>query len=279
MIALKSSSLTVLVLDPVADRERLGTRYCTGGFVFQVEDHDGFPARGNLLSGPTYPNSYTLFGGQGAPDAFYPHLVIDQDPDGTPARVLGIGIGEIDAKGDTISARCAWDIYREDGLLRFRTMQSAGVWTFELERTLTLRARTLKVETVLFNTGKRHVAFQWFPHPFFPLSPSGECCKMNVPISLPANTGFELLDNGFLRMKHLPWTEGKNHFQPLGFRATSPISFLQRHPLTSLVSAVCDYVPSRLPVWGNEFTFSFEPYYERNLQPGEAAGWSITYDF
>jgi hypothetical protein len=32
-------------------------------------------------------------------------------------------------------------------------------------------------------------------------------------------------------------------------------------------------------VWGNRFTFSFEPYYERNLQPTESARWSMTYDF
>ncbi|MCX6376202.1 MAG: hypothetical protein NTU88_09275 [Armatimonadetes bacterium] len=229
MIALQNDSLTVWILDPVADREWLGTRYCTGGFIFQVEDHDGSPARGNLLSGPTYPHSYNLFDGQGAPDAFHPHLVIDQDPDGTPVRVLGIGIGEIDAKANTVIVRCAWDV--------------------------------------------------WYPHPFFPLSPSGECCKMNVPCRLPDNPGYELLDNGFLHMKHLPWTDSENHFQLLGLPGTSPMSFLQKHPLTSLVSAACDYVPSRVPVWGNRVTFSFEPYYERNLQPTEMARWSITYDF
>jgi hypothetical protein len=38
-------------------------------------------------------------------------------------------------------------------------------------------------------------------------------------------------------------------------------------------------VPTRLPVWGNENTFSFEPFYERMLQPKEQARWSITYDF
>ena len=122
--------------------------------------------------------------------------------------------------------------------------------------------------------------FQWYPHPFFPLYPSGECCKMSVPVSLPENPGYELLANGFLRMKHLPWkrAENENHFLLVNHPGR-PVSFVQKHPVTSLVAASCDYVPSRLPVWGNTFTFSFEPYYERNLSPQETARWSITYDF
>jgi hypothetical protein len=279
MITLTNGSLTVSVLDPVADRDRLGTRYCTGGFIFQVEDHEGSPARGSLLSGPTYPHSYNLFDGQGAPDAFQPHLVIHQDADGTPVRVLGIGIGVIDAKADAVIERCAWEVTRGEGSLSFRTTQSAGTWTFDLERTLTLAGRTLKSQTVLSNTGKRHVAFLWYPHPFFPLHPSGECCKMNVPVSMPDNPGFELAANGFLRMKHLPWTGNESHFQMLDSPGTTPVSFVQKHPLTSLVTAACDYVPTRIPVWGNRFTFSFEPYYERTMQPGETARWSMTYDF
>lgn len=279
MFALKNASLTVSVLDPVADSDRLGTRYCTGGFIFQVEDHDGTPARGNLLSGPTYPHSYNLFDGQGAPDAFQPHLVIDEEPDGTPVRLLGIGIGVIDAKANTVSERCPWDVRRAEGSLSFRTTQSARAWTFDLERTLTLSGRTLKSQTVLSNTGKRHVAFQWYPHPFFPLHPSGECCRMSVPVTFAENQGYELLDDGFLHMKHLPWTGSENHLQLVEFPGISPVSFVQKHPLTSLVTAACDYVPSRIPVWGNRFTFSFEPYYERNLQPSESARWSMMYDF
>ncbi len=38
MLFLENGRLRIHVLDPVADRSRLGTRYCTGGFIFQVED-------------------------------------------------------------------------------------------------------------------------------------------------------------------------------------------------------------------------------------------------
>ena len=275
MIALKNESLTVSVLDPVADKDRLGPRYCTGGFIFQVEDS----SRGNLLAGATFPDSYNVFDGQGAPDAFQPHLIVEQGTDGEPTMLLGIGIGLIDAKANTVTERCTWDIARGDGTLTFRTAQKAGKWSFMLERTLTLRGRTLRSATSLANNGKRHVPFQWYPHPFFPLYPTGECCRLSVPVTLPDNPGYELLENGFLRMKRFPWKGTENHFLVLGQAADRPVSFVQKHPVTSLVTATCDYVSVRLPVWGNPRTFSFEPYYERNLQPSESARWSMTYDF
>ena len=66
MYSLKNESLEVSILDPLADQQRFGTRYCTGGYIFQVVD----PKLGDLLSGPTYPDSFNVFDGQGIPDAF-----------------------------------------------------------------------------------------------------------------------------------------------------------------------------------------------------------------
>jgi hypothetical protein len=277
MLAIKSESLTVSVLDPVADKDRLGTRYCTAGFIFQVDD----AARGALMAGPTYPDSYNLFDGQGIPDAFQPHLVLDQAADGTPTRVLGIGIGVIDAEANVVTERATWKITKSEASLEFLAEQTAGPWRFSIQRTLTLHGRTLRSETALSNTGQRHVPFQWYPHPFYPLYPGGECCRISVPISLPENAGYELLPNGFLRMKHLPWkrAENENHFQLVGHPGDRPVSFIQKHPVTSIAAASTDYVPTRLPVWGNTATFSFEPYYERTLSQQDTARWSMTYDF
>lgn len=111
MIALKNNSPSVSVLDPVADRNRLSTRYCSCGSIFQVEDS----SRGILLSCPTFPDSYNLFDGQGAPDAFQSHLVVEQDADDSPSLVLGIGIGLVDAKANVVGEWCQWGISQGDG--------------------------------------------------------------------------------------------------------------------------------------------------------------------
>jgi len=273
VIALAGDALSVEVLDPVADRHLLGTRYCTAGFIFQVED----PDRGPLLAGPTYPHAYELFGGQGAPDAFQPHLPVERAPDGTPSRVLGIGIGLIDTRANEVVSRCPWIVERDGSTLRFLAVQEAAYWRFTVERTLALRGRTLQVRTRIANGGD-YLPFQWYPHPFFPHDPGGECCRFNVPVTLPDNPGYEIRDNGFIARKNVPW-KGRDHFQLVGYPGDRPLTAVHRHPLTGIVAVSCDYVPTRLPIWGNDCAFSFEPYHERMLQPGEEARWSITYDF
>ena len=149
MITLTGDALAVSVLDPVADRHLLGTRYCTAGFIFQVED----AARGLLLAGPTFPHAYELFGGQGAPDAFQPHLPVERAADGSPSRVLGIGIGLIDTAASEVVAWCPWTVERDAEHLRFRAVQEAARWRFTVERMLTLRGRTVRVQTRIQNGG------------------------------------------------------------------------------------------------------------------------------
>ncbi len=267
MIELREGSLSVKVLHPVEDARLLGTRYCTAGFVHQIDDG----RHGPLLAGPTYPESYNLFDGQGIPDAFQPHLPL---PDAT---VLGIGIGRIDAGKNEILERCTWLIEAELHRLVFRATQAADGYAFELERALTLEGRTLRSSTRLANTGKRHLPFQWYPHPFFPHYETGECCKFEAQVVIPENPGFEITRSGYVRMKGFPWVT-QSQFQLVDHPAV-PVRVLQKHPRLGVVAAACDYVSARLPIWGNPRTFSFEPYYERVVTPGEGVAWSVTYDF
>jgi hypothetical protein len=268
MLVVENARLKVHVLDPVADRERLGTRYCTAGFMFQVEDLE----RGSvaLLSGPTYPDAYNLFDGQGIPDAFQPALGADRG-----GTALGIGVGLIDAKTSSVLEFADWRIERREGALAFSTRQTFEDWAFDLHRTLTLTGRTIRVGTRLANVGKRLVPFQWYPHPFWPVNPTGECCRFSVPVTVPGDSGYDLLSDGFLRTK--AGSSNGGGFLWVGTAADRPVEILQRHPVLGLVAAWTDYAPAKLPVWGNARTFSFEPYLERVASPGTEVRWSISY--
>ncbi len=67
MIQLSNRELTLDLLDPDSDPSRLGTRYCWGGYIWQVHD----VRHGPLLTGPEWPEPKpTPFNGQGLPESF-----------------------------------------------------------------------------------------------------------------------------------------------------------------------------------------------------------------
>ena len=59
----------------------------------------------------------------------------------------------------------------------------------------------------------------------------------------------------------------------------APLSVLQKHPVLGLVGGTTSYVPSFFPIWGNQNTFSWEPFFERTLAPNQSTSWWIDYDF
>jgi hypothetical protein len=273
MLTLNNAHLTVTVLDPTADQGHFGARYCTGGYVFQVTDQRW----GDLLSGPTYPHSFNWFDGQGLPESFRTHLIDPTNPDAPEG--LGIGIGLVDEANRSIKQYCDWQVEEKPGLLRFSTTQSHMGWSFELVRELQLVNRTLHSETRLHSTGQEAVPVYWFPHPFFPHYEGGECCKCNIAVRIPADSeGYELLSNGFIGQKNLPW-DRRGHFQELDFDRGQALVMLQKHPKLGLLAATCSYAPAYFPIWGNKNTFSFEPYFQQQVAPGDEATWSIAYDF
>ena len=77
------------------------------------------------LSGPTYPETYNVFDGQGIPDAFQPALGADRG-----GTALGIGVGLVDTKAGMVLEYAPWNIERREGALSFSTSQrSTGVVT------------------------------------------------------------------------------------------------------------------------------------------------------
>ena len=271
MLSLSNASLSVAVLDPLNDQARFGARYCTAGYIYQVTDQ----RIGDLLSGPTYPHAFNWFDGQGIPDSFRTHLVDPHNADNP--EELGIGIGTIRRADRQVTRFCEWAVTEERGKLHFVTQQSFLGWSFELTRTLHLINRSIISQTTIHSTGRDDIPVLWFPHPFFPHYITGECCKLNIGLRMPENPGYELSPNGFIVQRNLPW--GSGFFHELDFDKGQNLSVLQKHPKLGLISATFDYSPAYFPIWGNKNTFSFEPYFQANVAPGQRENWSVTYDF
>lgn len=276
MLTLQNNQLTVEILDPVADRERFGVRYCTGGYIFQIHD----ATHGPLLSGPTYPHAFNWFDGQGIPDAFnLSPLKTSESGGSVDAAALILGIGMCDLNAKTIQEPCQWQVTQRADAIHFATQQSFEEWSVVLERTVTLMQRTVRSETLLRCTGRRPVPVRWFPHPFFPQLPAGndELIKLNLPVSFPDSPAYEAAANGFINRKGWPWASG--YFQGLDHNATSNLIIIQRHPQLGQLTATCSYAPDFFPIWGNQYTFSWEPYLERTVSAGQHLSWRIDYDF
>lgn len=281
MYSLKSQELTVWVLDPATDQARLGARYCRGGYIYQVLDAE----RGPLCSGPGYPSEFypPVFDGQGLPEAFRNPLGADgavHEGDDV-ALVLGVGLGANLARPQTqtVVDPCAWEVSGDDAALSFATRHAWQGWGAEIVRKVSVCHRTIRSATTLRNTGERTIPLRWFPHPFYPQLETGECCKFSFPVSFPDNPGYALRDNGWIvrKLDH-PW-DRRGHFQEVTFAPGKELVILQRHPLVGMVSAICEFAPSYMPIWGNVNTFSFEPYLEQPVAPGQTLTWAVVYDF
>lgn len=272
MLTLSNDELHVSVLDPSSedDQTRFGTRYCTGGYIFQVEDSRVGP----LLTGPTYPDSFNVFDGQGIPDSF------SRSPLRDPAnlsRALVIGVGICELVSDSVVERCSWDIRSGEKTLTFRAHMEMGDFAIDLQRRIELHGRTVRSTTWLDNRGKLGFQICWYPHPFFPQPEGDELCRLNVPVSLRDNPGFEMAASGFIARKAWPWTT--DYYLALDHDAHAPLTIIQRHPKVGLVTGSFTYVPRFFPIWGNSNTFSWEPYFENSVARGQELAWGISYDF
>ncbi len=273
MLTLKNKSLEVQLLDPAADQARFGTRYCTGGYIFQIVD----AAQGDLLSGPTFPESFNTFDGQGIPDAF--NLQPLRGPGGDPEALI-IGVGLCDLQNDRVSAFCSWTVKQTAEAIQMRTQHTFRGWRMELLREVRLIGRTVRSSTTLVNAGGDAIPVRWFPHPFFPQHGAGstdELCKFNIDVRFIGNAAYKMLPNGFIARADGPWTGG--NYLALTHDATARLSIAQRHPKLGLINAACSYVPDFFPIWGNPRTFSWEPFLERTVASSQSLDWWIDYDF
>lgn len=283
MLFLANKALRVTVLHPVEDRNRLGPRFCTGGYVYQIEDLK----RGALLSGPEFPDAEpSVLNGQGMPDVF--QFTLYGSPDEIPEKklILGVGIVENSARrraGEShfqsaVEEFARWEIETTESRLVMRTDQRYGDWHVALRRTLTLKGHRLLSQTALQNRGPAPLPVRWFAHPFFPLTDDRRCAMLPPGSALPENPGFALDPDGLLTRKESDgWESG--HYQLVttlgpGYHFTAH----HFHPLLPAIDLSCDFVPSKVALWANDRTFSCEPFHEALIAPDDYQEWSLTLD-
>lgn len=297
MLNIESSGLRVSLLDPEADRSRFGSRYCVGGYIWQVEDAE----KGPLLSGPQFPNPNPLpWDGQGMPEAF--EIALGQHRVKLGEEVCVIGVGKVKRESPVkpfhvrnnfnVTEFAQWKIDAATGpgsgsadgsgaSLTMTCDQAFQEWGLQLVRKVSLRGRVLESATTVRNTGGAELPIRWFAHPFFPhagmecFAFSGEC---SFPFWVSEGGGFRWNDRGYVERKaDYDWTKGCYQLvsAPFGFH----MDVTQRHPLLGDVKIECRFPLAWLPIWANETTISFEPYHHTVVPCGGSSEWAMRYHF
>lgn len=271
---------TLTMIDPVADRVRLGTRYCHGGYLWQLQDEKGR----KLLSGPEFPKpDPTRFNGQGLPEV----LRFDDKMSGEWINVDGndegilLGVGTVvgrNEKEPKIGEYCTWQIHDRGDALLYETRVSNNGWGAILEREWTVFGDTLTSRTRVQNTGDKEIKAHWYPHPFFP-QPSGAMNFMVQGASVPDNPGYVQLEPSVFQMNaSFDWTH-PGHFQWFDGYPAKGVDVALEHPVCGSIRMFGDFKVDFHPVWANENTISFEPYSLYTIEPGNEAEWALSFTF
>jgi len=284
MILLQSDTLSLELIDPRdgGDRGKLGSRYCAGGYVWQAYDAYERP----LLSGPHFPAaSPPVFDGQGMPDMFEAPLGGEDGAIGDKVCVIGVGLVEKSSgivpfhprNNPRVAQFCPWEVDNGEDWAVMRTSQSFGDRSITLRKEVRLDGGRVTFANTVANIGKEAVNLRWFAHPFFPISDDLTCGRISPMASMPDNAGYELGADGEICMKPgYLWERGL--FQVLYVPMTK-LCFTVPHPVVGSVILQTDYDVVRCAVWGNLRAFSFEPFMQRAVKPGEEASWGVCADF
>ncbi|MDR2694485.1 MAG: hypothetical protein LBB74_09780 [Chitinispirillales bacterium] len=283
MIRLQSDILSLDLIDPrdAQDRTKLGSRYCAGGYIWQVYDADGTP----LLSGPQYPAAPSVFDGQGMPDMFETPLGGEDGAIGDQVCVIGVGLVEKSSgivpfhprNNPRVTEFCVWYVDNGDDWAIMTAGQRFGERSITIRREIRLQGGRVTSICTVFNIGKETVDLRWFTHPFFPINDDLICGKVSPMVSMPDNAGYELGNDGEIGMKPgYLWEKGL--FQVLYVPMTK-LRFTVPHPVAGSIDLKTDYDVVRCAVWGNLRAFSFEPFMQCAVKPGEDRSWEFYADF
>jgi hypothetical protein len=282
VLTLENSELSVSLLEPERDIARLGSRYCSGGYVWQVTD-----ARlGPLLSGPCFPDSEPPpFDGQGLPEVFETALGADTAGIGDDVWVIGVGRVRRESTNEpfhvrdhpNVAERAAWRVEHDERRIVMRSHEAFSGYELELTRAVSLDGRTVASQTKLFNAGARPIPLRWFAHPFLPWA-GADCFRLSFETELPPNPGFVVNDAGWVaRRPEHAWARGCYVVPESALGGE--LEVMVRHPLLAGVGVRCRFRLAWLALWGNHRTVSFEPFHATTLAPGDESDWAVEYSF
>lgn len=280
MLYLHNQELTVSILDPINDQDRLGPRFCTGGYIYQVAD----AMHGPLFSGPEFPvDRPAVVNGQGLPEVF--QFTLYDDEREVEGEKLIIGVGIVDKcepalpynlfTNSRTKSYCKWQMTSSENCIRMETTQSYKQWSLHLTREVRLTGRTVSSLTQIKNLGAV-MTFRWFAHPFFLLNPDWRCSQFLMLMQLPANPAYWINNQKCLEMNPAHnWREG--YFQLLENCQNEKFSAIQFHPLLQQLRVAGDFPLLKVAIWANDRTFSFEPFYQDIVPTGEEKQWMLAY--
>jgi hypothetical protein len=280
VLTLENADLLVKILDPAVDAAKLGSRYCSGGYVWQVMHAE----HGELLSGPRFPDpAPPVFDGQGLPEVFETALGQDRAKVGEDVWVIGVGRVRRESPAvpfhvrdnPTVIERVAWKIEASETSVTMHSHEAFEEFELELVRRVSIEGRALTSKTSLRNRGSREIPVRWFAHPFFPW-PGAECFRPSLEMSLPENPGFLTNSSGFVeRRPDHDWTKGCYVVPRVALGGELTVT--QRHQELGDIEVSCRFPLAWLALWGNERTVSFEPYHQTVLPTGARSVWTIEY--
>jgi hypothetical protein len=274
---ISNRELRIELLDPVADRRRLGPRFCWGGFIWQVTDLRSGP----LLTGPEWPKpDPTAWNGQGLPESFR-HRTRDGLPhtwSGDRGVALGAGELAVNAAGEVeVTQPCEWTVTPGETQIHFHTRQQAAGFDYSLSRKIELIGRTLISTSELTNHGTAPLTLEWFAHPFFALTDCLIQATLPEGTTLAENPGLAVTGRELTQNRRFDGNRG--HMDsiklPLGENLVARFS----HPQLTHVDFETSFAPDECVIWGNGNTFSIEPYQMLSLASGQTKQWSLRYNF
>lgn len=271
MFDIESGELRVTILDPIEDKERFSPRFVTGGYIFRVTEKE----TGKILTtGPNWGIGWTNFDGEGMPETFH------RAPIFLPSEGLHLipGIGKCDLAKDEIVEPCVWKVEKRGNEAVFETEHKADIYDFVVRRIVKVEGLKIVSRTEMENRADSLFPVCWYPHPFLPPVKIGEpLFTFPENTEMLAPTGYYTIDEG--KVRRMRGVGQEHSFQPFVIPGADHLEAVINGDDGYDFSVKSDFFSEVVPVWGNDYTCSIEPYLDFTLFQFTERHWEMEYEF